>query len=66
MVEVLGEGRMGRVEGVGGVVWGFEVVVWMRDGWGVYEGGVKGEVEVMRKGYREGIEGDKVNVREDV
>lgn len=50
MGEVLGEGSVGRVEGVVRVVWGFEVVVWMRDGWGVYEGGVKGKVEVMRKG----------------
>ena len=38
----------------------------MRDGWRVYEWGVKGKVQVMRKGYREGIEGDKVNVREEV
>ncbi|WP_370655419.1 IS1 family transposase, partial [Klebsiella pneumoniae] len=40
----------------------FEVVVWMTDGWPVYEPRLKGKLHVMRKRYTQRIERHNLNL----
>jgi insertion element IS1 protein InsB len=42
----------------------FEVVVWMTDGWPLYESRLKGELHVISKRYTQRIERHNLNLRQ--
>ncbi|XPE41053.1 IS1 family transposase [Shigella flexneri] len=42
----------------------FEVVVWMTDGWPLYESRLKGKLHVMSKRYTQRIERHNLNLRQ--
>jgi insertion element IS1 protein InsB len=43
---------------------GLEVVVWMTDGWPLYESRLKGELHVISKRYTQRIERHNLNLRQ--
>ncbi|STG11906.1 IS1 protein InsB [Escherichia coli] len=47
-----------------GVLSAFEVVVWMTDGWPLYESRLKGELHVISKRYTQRIERHNLNLRQ--
>ena len=67
-----------RMTGYGGRLWrtlstlerllgllsAFEVVVWMTDGWPLYESRLKGELHVISKRYTQRIERHNLNLRQ--
>jgi insertion element IS1 protein InsB len=47
-----------------GLLSAFEVVVWMTDGWPLYESRLKGELHVISKRYTQRIEQHNLNLRQ--
>ena len=47
-----------------GLLSAFEVVVWMTDGWPLYESRLKGELHVISKRYTQRIERHNLNLRQ--
>ncbi len=66
MVHVFGERTMATLERLLGLMSAFEVVVWMRDGWPLYEPRLKGELHVISKRYTQRIERHNLNLRQEV
>ncbi len=64
MVHVFGERTMATLERLLCLLSAFEVVVWMRDGWPLYEPRLKGELHVIRKRYTQRIERHNLNLRQ--
>ncbi|WP_249536898.1 IS1 family transposase, partial [Escherichia coli] len=42
----------------------FDVVIWMTDGWPLYESRLKGKLHVIRKRYTQRIERHNLNLRQ--
>ena len=49
MAHVFGERTLATLERLPGLLSAFEVVVWMTDGWPLYESRLKGELHVISK-----------------
>ncbi|WP_446920237.1 IS1 family transposase, partial [Klebsiella pneumoniae] len=47
-----------------GLLSAFEVVVWMTDGWPLYESRLKGKLHVISKRYTQRIERHNLNLRQ--
>ncbi len=56
MARVFGERILATLERLPGLLSAFEVVVWMTDGWPLYESRLKGELHVISKRYTQRIE----------
>ncbi len=56
MAHVFGERTLSTLERLLGLLSAFEVVVWMTDGWPLYESRLKGELHVISKRYTQRIE----------
>jgi insertion element IS1 protein InsB len=56
--------RCPRWERLLGLLSAFEVVVWMTDGWPLYESRLKGELHVISKRYTQRIERHNLNLRQ--
>ena len=59
MAHVFGERTLATLERLPGL----EVVVWMTDGWPLYESRLKGELHVISKRYTQRIERHNLNLR---
>ena len=59
MAHVFGERTLATLERLPGLLSAFEVVVWMTDGWPLYESRLKGELHVISKRYTQRIERHK-------
>ena len=58
MARVFGERILATLERLPGLLSAFEVVVWMTDGWPLYESRLKGELHVISKRYTQRIESE--------
>ena len=56
MAHVFGERTLATLERLLGLLSAFEVVVWMTDGWPLYESRLKGKLHVISKRYTQRIE----------
>jgi insertion element IS1 protein InsB len=61
---VFGERTLATLERLLGLLSAFEVVVWMTDGWPLYESRLKGELHVISKRYTQRIERHNLNLRQ--
>ncbi len=57
MAHVFGERTLSTLERLLGLLSAFEVVVWMTDGWPLYESRLKGELHVIRSDIRSALSG---------
>ena len=64
MAHVFGERTLATLERLLGLLSAFEVVVWMTDGWPLYESRLKGELHVISKRYTQRIERHNLNLRQ--
>ncbi|MCP3214585.1 IS1 family transposase, partial [Klebsiella pneumoniae] len=60
VAHVFGERTLATLERLPGL----EVVVWMTDGWPLYESRLKGELHVISKRYTQRIERHNLNLRQ--
>ncbi len=56
MAHVFGERTLATLERLLSLLSAFEVVVWMTDGWPLYESCLKGKLHVISKRYTQRIE----------
>ncbi|EIC82183.1 IS1 ORF [Serratia sp. M24T3] len=61
---VFGECTMNTWERLLSLLSPFEVVVWMMDGWPLYESRLKGKLHVISKRYTQRIEQHNLNLRQ--
>ena len=64
VAHVFGERTLATLERLLGLLSAFEVVVWMTDGWPLYESCLKGELHVISKRYTQRIERHNLNLRQ--
>ena len=64
MARVFGERTLATLERLLELLSAFEVVVWMTDGWPLYESRLKGELHVISKRYTQRIERHNLNLRQ--
>nr|QTX14188.1 IS1 protein InsB [Klebsiella pneumoniae] len=64
VAHVFGERTLSTLERLLGLLSAFEVVVWMTDGWPLYESRLKGELHVISKRYTQRIERHNLNLRQ--
>ena len=64
MAHVFGERTLATLERLPGLLSAFEVVVWMTDGWPLYESRLKGKLHVISKRYTQRIERHNLNLRQ--
>ncbi len=64
MAHVLGERTLATLERLLSLLSAFEVVVWMTDGWPLYESRLKGKLHVISKRYTQRIERHNLNLRQ--
>ena len=64
VAHVFGERTLATLERLLGLLSAFEVVVWMTDGWPLYESRLKGELHVISKRYTQRIERHNLNLRQ--
>ncbi|RLZ64716.1 IS1 family transposase [Klebsiella pneumoniae] len=64
VAHVFGERTLATLERLLGLLSAFEVVVWMTDGWPLYESRLKGELQVISKRYTQRIERHNLNLRQ--
>ncbi|HGS6821082.1 TPA: IS1 family transposase [Klebsiella pneumoniae] len=64
VAHVFGERTLATLEPPLGLLSAFEVVVWMTDGWPLYESRLKGELDVISKRYTQRIERHNLNLRQ--
>ena len=64
VAHVFGERTLATLERLPGLLSAFEVVVWMTDGWPLYESRLKGELHVISKRYTQRIERHNLNLRQ--
>ncbi|MBL3983077.1 IS1 family transposase [Escherichia coli] len=61
---LLGERTLATLECLLSLLSAFEVVVWMTDGWPLYESRLKGKLHVISKRYTQRIERHNLNLRQ--
>lgn len=61
MAHVFGERTLATLERLLSLLSAFEVVVWMTDGWPLYESRLKGKLHVISKRYTQRIERHNLN-----
>ncbi|WP_337238644.1 IS1 family transposase, partial [Escherichia coli] len=61
---VFGERTMTALRRLMRLLTPFDVVIWMTDGWPLYESGLKGKLHVIRKRYTQRIERHNLNLRQ--
>ena len=61
---VFGERTLATLERLLSLLSAFEVVVWMTDGWPLYESRLKGKLHVISKRYTQRIERHNLNLRQ--
>ncbi len=64
MARVFGERTLATLERLQELLSGFDVVVWMTDGWPLYESRLKGKRHVISKRYTQRIERHNLNLRQ--
>ncbi|VTM36205.1 insertion element protein [Klebsiella pneumoniae] len=64
MAHVFGERTLATLERLLSLLSAFEVVVWMTDGWPLYESRLKGKLHVNSKRYTQRIERHNLNLRQ--
>ncbi len=64
VAHVFGEGAITTLERLLDLLSAFEIVVWMTDGWLLYESGLKGKLHVISKRYTQRIERHNLNLRQ--
>ncbi len=64
MAHVFGERTLATLERLLSLLSAFEVVVWMTDGWPLYESRLKGKLHVISKRYTQRIERHNLNLRQ--
>lgn len=64
MAHVFGERTLAILERLLSLLSAFEVVVWMTDGWPLYESRLKGKLHVISKRYTQRIERHNLNLRQ--
>ncbi|KJN50922.1 transposase [Enterobacter hormaechei subsp. xiangfangensis] len=64
VAHVFGERTMNTLESILSLLSAFEVVVWMTDGWPLYESHLKGKLHVISKRYTQRIERHNLNLRQ--
>nr|AUG88773.1 Mobile element protein [Klebsiella pneumoniae] len=64
VAHVFGERTMATLERLLSLLSAFEVVVWMTDGWPLYESRLKGKLHVISKRYTQRIERHNLNLRQ--
>ncbi|ENC0949343.1 IS1 family transposase, partial [Escherichia coli] len=64
VAHVLGERTLATLERLLSLLSAFEVVVWMTDGWPLYESRLKGKLHVISKRYTQRIERHNLNLRQ--
>ncbi|MDF0682805.1 IS1 family transposase [Escherichia coli] len=63
-VGLFGERTLATLERLLSLLSAFEVVVWMTDGWPLYESRLKGKLHVISKRYTQRIERHNLNLRQ--
>ncbi|EOB0296497.1 IS1 family transposase [Escherichia coli] len=63
VAHVFGERTLATLERLLSLLSAFEVVVWMTDGWPLYESRLKGKLHVISKRYTQRIERHNLNLR---
>lgn len=64
MAHVFGERTMATLERLLCLLPAFDVVIWMTDGWQLYESRLKGKLHVISKRYTQRIEQHNLNLRQ--
>ncbi len=64
MAHVFGERTMATLERLLSLLSAFDVVIWMTDGWPLYESCLKGKLHVISKRYTQRIERYNLNLRQ--
>ncbi len=64
MAHVFGERTLATLGRLMSLLSAFDVVVWMTDGWPLYESRLKGELHVISKRYTQRIERHHLNLRQ--
>ncbi|CZZ40323.1 transposase [Enterobacter hormaechei subsp. steigerwaltii] len=64
VAHVFGERTLATLERLLSLLSAFEVVVWMTDGWPLYEPRLKGKLHVISKRYTQRIERHNLNLRQ--
>ncbi|MCG8301183.1 IS1 family transposase, partial [Escherichia coli] len=64
VAHVFGERTLATLECLLSLLSAFEVVVWMTDGWPLYESRLKGKLHVISKRYTQRIERHNLNLRQ--
>ena len=64
VAHVFGERTMATLERLLSLLSVFDVVVWMTDGWPMYESRLKGKLHVISKRYTQRIERHNLNLRQ--
>ncbi|VTM09250.1 insertion element protein [Klebsiella pneumoniae] len=64
VAHVFGERTLATLERLLSLLSAFEVVVWMTDGWPLYESRLKGKLHVNSKRYTQRIERHNLNLRQ--
>ena len=64
VAHVFGERPLATLERLLSLLSAFEVVVWMTDGWPLYESRLKGKLHVISKRYTQRIERHNLNLRQ--
>jgi insertion element IS1 protein InsB len=64
IAHVFGERTMATLERLLNLLSVFDVVVWMTDGWPMYESRLKGKLHVISKRYTQRIERHNLNLRQ--
>lgn len=66
MAHVYGERTMATLERILGLLSPFDVVVWMTDGWALYESRLKEKLHVISKRYTQRIERHNLKPRQNL
>ncbi|MDV5474245.1 IS1 family transposase [Klebsiella pneumoniae] len=64
MLRVFGERTMATLGRLMSLLSPFDVVIWMTDGWPLYESRLKGKLHVISKRYTQRIERHNLNLRQ--
>lgn len=64
VAHVFGERIMAMLERLLNLLSAFDVVIWMTDGWPLYESYLKGKLHVISKQYTQRIERHNLNLRQ--
>ncbi len=64
VAHIFGERTLATLERLLSLLSAFEVVVWMTDGWPLYESCLKGKLHVISKRYTQRIERHNLNLRQ--